>query len=264
MNPIEPAESKLTKAKIRFAEEKRFMRNGGKYDTNRLPPGQSLTKGMPVLDLGIHPEVDHETWSLTIDGLVQNPLLLNLSELKKLEQTTINADIHCVTSWSCFDTLWRGVSTETLMDIINPDPRAKHVMLHSIDGYSSNLTIEDFCTFNCLIAHELNGEPLTVSHGGPVRIVIPHLYFWKSAKWISRIEFMENDSGGYWEKRGYHNNGNPWLEERYAESVSRDILDIKEPETFVKENIKQPEVIARKSIVNRIKNWINYNFFDEY
>ena len=214
-------DTKLTKAKIRFAEEGRFLTGTTSTpDDDRIPPGQGLVKGFPVLDLGIKPDIAPEQWSLRIYGAVESEVTISWQDLtNNLPQTDIVVDIHCVTAWTHLDCSWRGVLTNDLMRLIALNPEAKFVMIHGSDGYSTNLSLEDFLEESCLIAHTMKGEPLDLDHGAPARLVLSTLYFWKSPKWISAIEFLTEDQPGYWEQRSYHNRGNPWNEERYGTPV---------------------------------------------
>jgi len=185
--------------------------------SDRLPPGQSLVKqGFPVLDLGIHPEIDLDTWSLVISIPGQPDVTYDWISWGKLPTIELMHDIHCVTAWSVFDANFIGVATQEIVTRSNLGPQFTHVLVHSADGYSANLAIEDFLAPGCLFATHLNSEPLSVSHGGPLRLVVPHLYYWKSPKWVARVEFLTEDQPGFWEQRGYHNRGNPWRQERYG------------------------------------------------
>jgi DMSO/TMAO reductase YedYZ molybdopterin-dependent catalytic subunit len=221
--PDEPSDflkninSKLIRAKEQWAEEKRLIT--GRPDlghVNRLPPGQKEVKNWPVLDLGAQPDVKPENWRLVIGGLVESPLAFTLPEFMALPQADFVSDIHCVTQWSRFDNRWRGVAAKTLLDLVKPKPEAAHVLFHSYDGYTTNVKLSAFAEANALLAHSWEGAPLPREHGGPVRVVIPDWYFWKSAKWVTRIEFLAQDRPGFWETRGYHNDGDPWKEERYS------------------------------------------------
>jgi len=214
-------DSKLTRTKLRFAEEQRFL-TGHKSspDEERLPPGQSWVKGFPVLDLGIKPEISPVEWELKIFGAVAEPVTVTWADLMhSLPQTEVVVDIHCVTTWSHLDCSWEGVLTRDILSLVVPDPAARFVLMHSADGYSTNLAIEDFLAEDCLIAHTMKGMPLELDHGAPARLVVPHLYFWKSAKWVTGIEILVEDEPGYWEQRNYHNRGNPWAEERYGSPI---------------------------------------------
>ena len=209
--------SKLIRSKEEWAKEGRLIT--GRPDlghVNRLPPGQKEVKNWPVLDLGAQPDVKPENWRLRIGGLVENPLHWTLPEFMALPQDEFVSDIHCVTQWSRFDNHWRGVSSKTLLGLVQPMAEAAHVVLHSYDGYTTNVKLSVFAEANVLLAHTWEGKPIPREHGGPVRVVIPDWYFWKSAKWVNRIEFVGTDQPGFWETRGYHNEGDPWKEERYG------------------------------------------------
>ncbi len=210
-------ESKLTRTKRSWAEQGRFLtgRIAG-LQTDRLPPGQHLVKNWPVLDLGQQPVVRPESWRLDIAGEMENPVSLDWRAFHALPQSDRLSDIHCVTTWSRYDNRWQGVSTRDLLDLVMPRPSATHVMLSSYDGYTTNLPLADFAVEDALLATHWEGEPLTGEHGGPVRVVVPHLYFWKSAKWVNRIEVLTADRAGFWERNGYHMRGDPWAEERYS------------------------------------------------
>lgn len=208
---------KLTAAKQAWARAGRLLT--GKTDPDkemRLPPGQRLVTNWPVLDLGVQPHVPTETWRLDVDGAVANPISLDWAQFMELPQAEDQSDIHCVTQWSRYDNRWQGVKTATLLALVQPRPEARHVILHSHDGYTTNLLLEHFAEDDCLIAHSHDGVPLTREHGAPARVIVPRYYFWKSAKWIKRIELSAVDQPGFWEVRGYHNVGDPWLEERYG------------------------------------------------
>jgi DMSO/TMAO reductase YedYZ molybdopterin-dependent catalytic subunit len=167
------------------------------------------------------PSVSRETWRLDVDGAVENPVTWNFAQFSAQPQRRFITDIHCVTTWSRFDNEWEGFATDDLLDVCRPRPEARFVVLHSHDGYTTNLRIEDFAANNVFLAHTWSGAPLQYGHGGPVRMVVPHLYFWKSAKWLRRIEFRTNDAPGYWELRGYHNRGDPWQEQRYCSFIEK-------------------------------------------
>jgi len=212
-----PDDSKLTRSKRRWAEEGRFLTGrASRPEAERLPPGQHLVRDWPVLDLGRQPDIPRETWRLIIGGAVENPGVWDWDVLQRQPQESRVSDIHCVTSWSRYDNQWQGVATRDLLDRVMPREGAAFVVLHGTDGYSTNVTLADFASDDALLAHSWQGAPLTRAHGGPVRLIIPHLYFWKSAKWISRIDFLDRDEPGFWEVNGYHNRGDPWLEQRYS------------------------------------------------
>ena len=211
-----PPDSKLTRSKQRWAQEGRFLTGKtSRPDEQRLPPGQHLTKDWPTLDLGLTPEISHERWHLDVYGAIENPVFWSFREFLARAQTPVTSDIHCVTTWSRYDNQWLGLPTRELLAACQPCDSAQFVVLHSYDGYTTNLALEDFAADDALLAHSWSGKPLTADHGGPVRLVVPHLYFWKSAKWLQAIEFLEKDAPGYWEVRGYHNRGDPWKEERH-------------------------------------------------
>ncbi|TPQ31569.1 sulfite oxidase-like oxidoreductase [Bradyrhizobium guangdongense] len=212
-----PPESKLTRTKEKWAREGRFLT--GKIvrpEDQRLPPGQHLTKDWPVLDLGVVPPISRERWRLDVYGAVEKPVFWTFAEFTSQPQAQFTSDIHCVTTWSRYDNQWQGLATRELLATCQPRDDARFVVLHSYDGYTTNLPLEDFAAEDALLAHSWSGEPLSEEHGGPVRLVVPHLYFWKSAKWLQAIEFLTEDAPGFWEVRGYHNRGDPWAEQRYS------------------------------------------------
>lgn len=213
-----PEDSKLTTSKRRWAAEGKFLTGRiSRPETERLPPGQHLVKNWPVLDLGQQPIVSVDSWKLEVRGLVDTPLDLSWAAFQKLEQSTMVSDIHCVTTWSRYDNKWKGVSTRDLLDLAMPKAEAGYVMLTSYDGYTTNLPLSDFAAEDAILATSWEGQPLTRDHGGPMRLVVPHLYFWKSAKWLRRIDLLPADKAGFWEKNGYHMYGDPWREQRYSE-----------------------------------------------
>ena len=213
-----PPETKLTATKQRWAKEGRFLTGRRTQpEGGRLPPGQHEVRDWPVLDLGLQPDIARDRWQLDITGAVDNPMTLNFGSLARLPQTSAMSDIHCVTSWSRYDNRWEGVATRDLLAAVEPRDKASFVLLSSYDGYTTNLSLEDFAADDALLVHSWNGEPLARPHGGPIRLVVPRLYFWKSAKWLKAIEFVTADRPGFWEVRGYHNRGDPWLEERYSQ-----------------------------------------------
>ncbi len=183
---------------------------------HRLPPGQRLVTNWPVLDLGIQPDVPRADWRLTVDGAVINPIEWDWTALLAQPEFQSVSDIHCVTQWSRYDNRWAGVSTQHLLSVVQPLPQAAHVILHGYDGYVTNVRLDHFAEDDCLLAHSHDGEQISRDHGGPVRLIIPRFYLWKSAKWLKRIEFAPVDKPGFWETRGYHNEGDPWTEERYG------------------------------------------------
>ena len=212
-----PSNSKLTRTKEEWAREGRFLT--GKVtrpEDQRLPPGQHLTKDWPVLDLGVVPPVSRERWRLDVYGAIDNPIFWTFADFAAQKQEQFTSDIHCVTTWSRYDNQWEGLATRELLAVCQPREDARFVVLHSYDGYTTNLALEDFAAEDALLAHSWSGQPLSDEHGGPVRLVVPHLYFWKSAKWLQAIEFVTEDAPGFWEVRGYHNRGDPWAEQRYS------------------------------------------------
>jgi DMSO/TMAO reductase YedYZ molybdopterin-dependent catalytic subunit len=178
----------------------------------RLPPGQTRTRKWPVLDAHGTPEIDLENWRMEVDGLVSRPQSWTLDQFLQLPASKVYADFHCVTRWSRLDNLWGGVSTREIARIVSVSSEAKFVVAEAYDhGWTTNLPIENFLSEDALLAWSHDGEPIPPDHGGPVRLIVPQLYAWKSAKWIKRLTFIENDSPGFWERGGYHMRGNPWV-----------------------------------------------------
>ncbi len=214
----EPPPSKLTTTKQRWAEEGRFLTGRtARPEAERLPPGQHLVKDWPVLDLGVQPNLTPENWSLRIYGAVAEAATWDWAAFQAQPQRREVTDIHCVTTWSRYDNAWEGVATSTVLAAVRPKPEARFVTLRSYDGYTTNLLLEDFAAEDAILAHSWQGKPLSREHGGPVRLIVPHLYLWKSAKWLQRIAFRTDDEPGFWEVRGYHERGDPWREQRYSE-----------------------------------------------
>jgi DMSO/TMAO reductase YedYZ molybdopterin-dependent catalytic subunit len=182
----------------------------------RVPPGQRLTEKWPALHHGSVPKIDINQWQFRIFGLVEKERSLSYAEFTALPMVKVYSDIHCVTGWSKLDNLWEGVASEQIKELVNILPEARFAMVHSVGGFSTNLSLDDFFQPDVLFAIKHNGEPLTEAHGYPLRLVVPRLYFWKSAKWVSGLEFMARDKRGFWESGGYHNHGDPWKEERYG------------------------------------------------
>jgi DMSO/TMAO reductase YedYZ molybdopterin-dependent catalytic subunit len=185
------------------------------FSPDRLPPGQYYTERYPVLHVGDVPAVDLEAWRLEIFGLVDRPRAFSLAELDELGAAERVVDIHCVTKWSKFDMRWKGVRVRDVLDTCGVQPAATHVVQHAAHGYTTNTPLAEVLADEALIAWEVDGAPLEPKHGGPVRMVIPRLYFWKSAKWLTGLELLDHDEPGFWERNGYHNVGDPWLEQRY-------------------------------------------------
>ncbi|WP_457580072.1 sulfite oxidase-like oxidoreductase [Ensifer canadensis] len=218
MSDEEPStENKLTTTKRRWAAAGKFITGRATQpEDERLPPGQHLVTDWPVLDLGQQPAIGVERWRLDVTGLVEQRLSLDWTAFKALPKSDSLSDIHCVTTWSRYDNRWQGVLTNDLLDMVMPKPEASHVMLTSYDGYTTNLPLDDFASEHAILATDWEGQPITRTHGGPMRLVVPHLYFWKSAKWLTRIDFRAGDEAGFWERNGYHMRGDPWREERYS------------------------------------------------
>jgi DMSO/TMAO reductase YedYZ molybdopterin-dependent catalytic subunit len=189
---------------------------GKRRDTassSRVPPGQHVVGDFPVLSAGPTPRPDLTRWSFTINGEVDNPRTWNWDEFRKLPVEDITADIHCVTKWSKLDTSWKGVSVDTLMEGV--DTAAEFVVAFSDGGYTTNMPLEEITGHRAWVAYEYDGQPLHPEHGGPARLLVPHLYLWKSAKWVRGLTLKNEDEPGFWESNGYNNHGDPWREERY-------------------------------------------------
>jgi DMSO/TMAO reductase YedYZ molybdopterin-dependent catalytic subunit len=182
-------------------------------DPSRVPPGQYLTDDFPVLSAGPTPHTPLERWSFTIEGAVDEPRSWTWEEFLALPAQTITVDIHCVTKWSKLDTSWVGVPVDTLLGQVVTE--AEYVTIYSDGGYTTNLALEDVTGGKAWVAHRYGGQPLDPEHGGPARLLVPHLYFWKSAKWVRGLRLTVDDEPGFWEGYGYHNHGDPWLEQRY-------------------------------------------------
>jgi DMSO/TMAO reductase YedYZ molybdopterin-dependent catalytic subunit len=181
-----------------------------------LPPGQyDIEDAWPVLTAEVTPKLSTDTWSFAVEGLVERPVTWSWDEIHALPPSSYSGDIHCVTSWSKHDVTFGGVSVDTLLEAAGPLPSATHVVAFSHTGYTTNLPLEDVTGGRAWVAWEFDGQPLPVEHGGPARLVVPHLYFWKSAKWVAGLRLLDHDEPGFWERYGYHNHGDPWREERY-------------------------------------------------
>jgi DMSO/TMAO reductase YedYZ molybdopterin-dependent catalytic subunit len=181
----------------------------------RIPRGQVKTSKWPVLHAGPTPRVDLATWDLRFFGAVEQPKAWTWEEFRVLPSAVVEADMHCVTRWSRLDNAWEGVTVREVMKHITPRPEARFVLIHGENGYTTNLPIADFLGEDCLFAWSHDGLPLEPDHGGPLRLVVPRLYAWKSAKWVRAVEFLSEDRPGFWEQNGYHNHGDPWSEERF-------------------------------------------------
>jgi DMSO/TMAO reductase YedYZ molybdopterin-dependent catalytic subunit len=169
-----------------------------------------------VLHYGNVPHVDTSTWSFAVNGLVEEPRELTYAEFKQLPRRSVKADVHCVTRWSLLDSDWEGVPVAEVMQLVKRKPEASHVMVHAEHGFTANLSLDDLLRDENMLVDTRNGEPISPEHGWPVRLFVPHLYFWKSAKWVRGFEFMAGDRPGFWEQYGYHMHGDPWAEERYG------------------------------------------------
>ncbi|BDG60929.1 sulfite oxidase-like oxidoreductase [Caldinitratiruptor microaerophilus] len=181
----------------------------------RIPPGQVVTRKWPVLHHGDVPRVDLATWTFRVWGLVEEPRTWTWEEFQALPRERVRVDIHCVTRWSRLDTEFEGVPARVLLDAAGALPEARHVLVHAEAGFTTNLPLEDLLRENVLLADRADGEPLTPEHGWPLRLVVPHLYFWKSAKWVRGFELLHEERLGFWERNGYHRRGDPWKQERY-------------------------------------------------
>jgi DMSO/TMAO reductase YedYZ molybdopterin-dependent catalytic subunit len=198
----------------------RFDKNGGITGTSyfgkkRLPPGQAASDKFPVLTYGNAPKISKDQWHFVVWGLVEEEKDWTWDEFMKLPQTRLRADFHCVTHWSRFDDEWEGVLFKDLIKHIKVNPEAKHVMQHAYGGYTANLPLRWMIDEDVMFAHTLNGEPLLIEHGGPMRVFTPRRYAWKGAKWIRGLEFLAKDKPGFWEENGYSNTADPWKEERF-------------------------------------------------
>ena len=186
-------------------------------DPTRVPPGQYVTHDFPVLSAGPTPQAALEAWSFVLRDVDESELASwNWKDLLSLPSTVMTVDIHCVTKWSKLDTRWKGVTIDDLLEAADVDPPAAYVTAFSDGGYTTNLAVEDLLGGRGMIAYEYDGAPIEAEHGGPARLLVPHLYFWKSAKWVRGLQFMEDNEPGFWETHGYHLRGDPWKEERYA------------------------------------------------
>lgn len=182
----------------------------------RLPPGQYMSKRFPRLDLGVIPTIPPERWDLRVQGEVENPLRFTLEEFRALPVVSVTRDFHCVTSWTKLDCAWQGVGFQSLAAIARPKPSAVSVWIECGEGYTTSLRLADLLRDDVLLAHRLDGAPLSPEHGGPVRLVVPHKYGWKSAKWVRILEFRDRHDLGFWEVRGYSDTADPWTEDRYS------------------------------------------------
>jgi len=188
---------------------------------DRIPPGQTLTEKWPVLTYGLTPRFDPRRWSFRCFGLVERPMTFTWAELLALPRVTITSDVHCVTRWSKLANVWEGVHVREIISRVRPLPEARYVMEHADPDYTTNIALEDLVDDDVLLALKHNGRDLEPDHGGPVRLVVPKLYFWKSAKWLRAFEFLDVNPPGFWEQNGYHMHADPWKEERYSDQETR-------------------------------------------
>jgi DMSO/TMAO reductase YedYZ molybdopterin-dependent catalytic subunit len=194
---------------------------------DRVPPGQYATNKWPVLTYGDTPEISLETWRLRLRGLVTEEMELTWTELQALPRVEVIADFHCVTRFSTLDNRWSGFSTRAVLQLAAVRPQASHVLVHCYGDYTTNLPLEDFLSKRAVFADGHGGVPLPVDHGGPLRLVVPHLYAWKSAKWVSAIELLDSDQRGFWERNGYHSYGDPWSEQRFSSQETREAHQVR-------------------------------------
>jgi DMSO/TMAO reductase YedYZ molybdopterin-dependent catalytic subunit len=183
----------------------------------RLPPGQVRTDKWPVLHHGSVPQVDLSTWDFRVFGMVERPVLWTWAEFLALPQVTVRSDVHCVTRWSRFDNEWRGVLFREVVRHVTAKPEARFAVIHAEHGFTTNLPLAELMQDDVLFAHQHDGRDLTPEHGWPLRLVVPRHYFWKSAKWVRGVELSREDRPGFWEQNGYHNDANPWNEERFSD-----------------------------------------------
>ena len=199
------------------SSDRRELEKKAKTD-GRLPPGQSLTLKWPVLHYGSVPTFDPQKWDFKISGLVAEPVRLTWAEFGMLPQTEVLSDFHCVTRWSRLNNRWKGVLFTEVMKLVKPGPEAQFALVLAEEGYTSNVPLADLQRPNVLFAFEHDGQPLTAEHGGPLRLIVPHLYAWKSAKWVRGFLLLDHDRLGFWERNGYHAYGDPWTEQRFSGS----------------------------------------------
>lgn len=193
----------------------------------RVPPGQYVTEKWPVLTYGPVPEISSEDWELRIFGLVDEEVRLSWDDFQSLPRSEVVADFHCVTRFSTLDNPWSGVSVRTLLELASVDPRAAFATIHCYGGYTTNLPLEDLLSERCLLADRHAAKPLATEHGGPIRLVVPHLYAWKSAKWINGLELLAEQVRGFWEGAGYHVYGDPWKEQRFSSQEVRQAYEVR-------------------------------------
>jgi DMSO/TMAO reductase YedYZ molybdopterin-dependent catalytic subunit len=187
-----------------------------KDTAGRIPPGQHLVDDFPVLSAGPTPHLDLDTWTFTLKVGPKPVMSWNWAEFNALNQTMLVRDIHCVTTWSKLDTAWEGVLADDILAAAHLSPPTSFMLAHSVDGYSANVPVEDLTGGKAMVALRYGGKPLAADHGGPARLLVPHLYFWKSAKWVNGLQFTDTNEPGFWELRGYHIYGDPWREQRFT------------------------------------------------
>lgn len=207
---------KMIRAKEALLEKFKKLKPRVDHSHQRLPPGQHLTQQFPVLDLGIRPRFDPAVWRFRVQGEVEQPLSLSWAEFTALPKAEQVSDFHCVTTWSKYDVRWTGVKFRTITEKAGVKRSAEHLLLDCADGYTTNVPLAELRGDDVILAYELEGRPLPLDHGGPMRLIVPHLYAWKSAKFVIGMRFLPHDEKGYWEARGYHNHADPWKEERYG------------------------------------------------
>lgn len=193
----------------------------------RIPPGQYVTDKWPVLSYGRTPKVDPKDWELRLFGRVAAEVRIPWQRFQALPRAHVTADFHCVTRFSTLDNPWSGVATREILKAVQIDPEASHVLVHCYGGYTTNLPLEDFLSEHALLADRHKDLPLLLDHGGPVRLVVPHLYAWKSAKWVNGIELLAEDRRGFWEENGYHTYGDPWKEERFSSQETKQAYEVR-------------------------------------
>ena len=215
---------KMIAAKTKMLErfKKDMSRRNEQRERRRLPPGQKWTEGFPVLDLGVHPAFVESEWRFKVWGEVENPIELDWKRFLALPKADSLSDFHCVTTWSKMDVKWGGVPMTELLKLVRPKPTANFVVQHCAEQYTTNTSLLEASMADAILAYELNGKPLPLEHGGPMRMVIPTLYAWKSGKFLRGLEFTAREKPGYWETRGYHNRADPWQEERHGEPPADD------------------------------------------
>lgn len=206
-----------TNKRLKIDNRDRLIRSPDTERNDRLPHGQRLTEKWPVLHCGNVPNIDTSKWTLRIWGLVEKERTVSYAEFMAIPMVKVFSDIHCVTRWSRLKNLWEGPSTSVIRGLVDVLPSAKFIMVHGTGGFTTNLSLDDFFQSDVLFAAKHDDEPLSPEHGAPVRLVVPRLYFWKSAKWVTGLEFIEQNKPGFWEANGYHMRGDPWQEQRYSD-----------------------------------------------